>query len=107
MIHEYLFLVSCDGDILKESTAVIIRVKEQARQATSTKNVEASRSLLAACTACLCPSRSVRDQVSHPYKRTLKIIILYILSFTFLDNGGKEKGFELNGVKYSLYLICS
>jgi hypothetical protein len=27
----------------------------------------------------------VRDQVSHPYKTTGKITVLYILIFTFLD----------------------
>jgi hypothetical protein len=28
----------------------------------------------------------VRDQVSHPYKTTGKIILLYILIFVFLDS---------------------
>jgi hypothetical protein len=28
----------------------------------------------------------VRDQVSHPYKTTHKIIVLYILIFVFLDS---------------------
>jgi hypothetical protein len=31
-------------------------------------------------------SLNVRDQVSHPYKATGKIMFLYILIFTFLDN---------------------
>jgi hypothetical protein len=28
----------------------------------------------------------VRDQVSHPYKTTGRIMVLNILTFTFLDN---------------------
>jgi phosphate starvation-inducible membrane PsiE len=35
-------------------------------------------------TLSLCSSLSVRDQVSHPYKTTGRIMILYILTFTFL-----------------------
>jgi len=31
-------------------------------------------------------SRNVNDQVSHPYKTTDKIILLYILIFKFLDS---------------------
>jgi len=36
-------------------------------------------------------SVNVSDQVSHPYKTTDKIIILYILIFTFLDSNLEEK----------------
>jgi hypothetical protein len=34
----------------------------------------------------LCSSFNMRDQVSHPYKTTGTVIVLYILIFTFLDS---------------------
>jgi polysaccharide pyruvyl transferase WcaK-like protein len=37
-------------------------------------------------TLSLCSSLSVRDQVSHPYKTTGIIMVLYILTFIFLDS---------------------
>jgi hypothetical protein len=33
----------------------------------------------------------VRDQVSHPYKTTGKIILLYTLIFVFLDTNLEDK----------------
>jgi hypothetical protein len=33
----------------------------------------------------------MRDQVSHPYKATSKIMGLYILTFTFLDTRQGDK----------------
>jgi hypothetical protein len=33
----------------------------------------------------------VRDQVSHPYKTTGRIMVLYILTFTFLDSRREDK----------------
>jgi hypothetical protein len=38
-------------------------------------------------------SLTVKDQVSHPYETTDKIIVLYILLFVFEDNNQKDKRF--------------
>ena len=38
-------------------------------------------------------SRNVNDQVSHPYKTTSEIIVLYILIFKFLDSNLEDKSF--------------
>jgi len=38
-------------------------------------------------------SLNMRDQVSHPYKTTSKIIVLYILNFKFLDSKLEDKIF--------------
>jgi hypothetical protein len=35
----------------------------------------------------------VRDQVSHPYKRTSRIIVLYILIFVVLDSKLEDRRF--------------
>jgi hypothetical protein len=41
-----------------------------------------------------CSSLHVRDQVSHPYKTTSSLIVLYILIFTVLDNRREAKRFR-------------
>jgi hypothetical protein len=46
---------------------------------------------LFASTLTLCYSLNVRDQVSHPYKRTGRIIVLNILTFAFLDTMQEDK----------------
>jgi hypothetical protein len=47
-------------------------------------------------TPSLCSSLSVRDQVSHPYKTTGRIMVLYILTFTFLESRRDEKRREIS-----------
>jgi hypothetical protein len=46
-------------------------------------------------TISLCSSLSVRDQVSHPYKTTGRIMVVYILAFTFLDSRPDDKRLNL------------
>jgi hypothetical protein len=55
-------------------------------------------------TVSLCRFLIVRDQVSHPYKTTGRIMFLYILIFTFLD-GMREVKTEPNGSKHSQNLV--
>jgi hypothetical protein len=42
-------------------------------------------------TLSLCSYLNVRDQVSHPYKTTGRIMVLYILTFTFIDNRQEDR----------------
>jgi uncharacterized membrane protein len=44
-------------------------------------------------TLTICYSLSVRDQASHSYKTNDKILVLYILAFTFLDSRRDDKRF--------------
>jgi hypothetical protein len=50
-------------------------------------------STLFSVTLNLCSSPNVRDQVSHPYKIAGKIIVLYILIFTYIDNRREDRRF--------------
>jgi hypothetical protein len=62
-----------------------------------------------------CSSLNARDQVSHPYRATGRIMVLYILTFTFLDSTRDDKrlwtewewpnGYELNS--YKSCITCS
>jgi hypothetical protein len=58
-------------------------------------------------TLSLCSSLKVRDQVSHPYRTTGKITVLFILIFSFLIWDVKTKDFGRNDNKHSLNLIYS
>jgi hypothetical protein len=41
----------------------------------------------------LCSSINIRDQMSHPYRTTGKIIVLYVPIFMFLVSRGEDKRF--------------
>jgi len=64
-------------------------------------------SILLSDTLRLCSSLDVRDRVSHPYKTTGKIMVLYVLIPKFLVKGRKTDGYELNCSKRPPSLICS
>jgi hypothetical protein len=53
----------------------------------------------------LCSSFNVSDQVSHPYKTTGTIMVLYVLTFTFSDRVGRQK--TLNRMVASIPRIYS
>jgi hypothetical protein len=42
-------------------------------------------------TLSLWSSLNIRDQVSHPYKTTGRIMVSYILTFTFLDSSREDR----------------
>jgi hypothetical protein len=62
-------------------------------------------------TLSLCSSLNMRDPVSHPYKITGRILVLYILTFTFLDSRGEDKRlwteWQQAFPEFSLLLISS
>jgi hypothetical protein len=57
-------------------------------------------------TLSLWPSLNVKDQVSHPCKTTGRIMVLYILTFTFLDSRQEDKT-TLNRIVASIPWIYS
>jgi hypothetical protein len=58
-------------------------------------------------TLSLCSSLSVRGQVSHPDKTTGRIIVFYILTFTFLDSRRDDKKKTRNRMVASIPRIQS
>jgi hypothetical protein len=42
----------------------------------------------------LCSSLNVRDHVSHPYRTTGKIVVLYILIIMFFESRQEERRFR-------------
>jgi hypothetical protein len=62
-------------------------------------------SLLFSYTLGLCFSLNVTDQVSHPHKTAGKIIVLYILIFTFITQGKNTRDSEKNCIEHCLDLI--
>jgi len=57
--------------------------------------------------AYLCSSLSLRHQVSHPYKTTGKIVVLYILIFLFWYSKLEGKESAPNYSKHFLTSVCS
>jgi hypothetical protein len=44
-------------------------------------------------TVSLCSSLNARDHVSHPYITTGKVVVMYILTFTFFDSSQEDRKF--------------
>jgi hypothetical protein len=49
----------------------------------------------------------VKDQVSHPYKTTDRISVLYILTFTFLDTRQEDKLLRTEWQQAFPNFVCS
>jgi hypothetical protein len=58
-------------------------------------------------TLILCSFLNVRDQVSHPYKTTGRIMVFIFKHLHSWTEGGKTKHSESNGSKHSQNLVCS
>jgi hypothetical protein len=62
-------------------------------------------SILFSNTLSLCSSLNVRDRVSHSYRTTGKIIVLYVLILKFFDSRREDRGFNGKYVYNCLLLI--
>jgi hypothetical protein len=61
-------------------------------------------------TLSLCSSLNVRDQVSHPYRTTGKIIVFYIPNLTFLDSRWEDKSWmvaRITGIQSYLNFLLN
>jgi hypothetical protein len=56
-------------------------------------------------TLSLCSSLNMRDQVSHPYKTTVRTMVLYILTCTFLSS--ERDGSHPSNSNHIPNLVCS
>jgi len=67
--------------------------KEEKKKEEEEKERKKKKNTIFSNTLSFLSSLNVSDQVSHPYKPTSKIIVLYILIFKFLDSNLKDKIF--------------
>jgi hypothetical protein len=84
MFFDFIILIILGEEYKSQSSPLCIYLHSPISSFLLSSNILLST--LFSNTLSLCSSLNVRDQVSHPYRTTGKIIVLYILMLNFFNS---------------------